>query len=289
MIRILLFAAGCILSAIWLFLYLKNMNKYKEITGSKAAGELFGSDAFCVGFALMKILKISFKDNASSEKMMLISEVYGEQYADFYSCLFKGAQITYSCTVFVFSTVMGAAADNAAFTAAGWIASFLLLFYLDENTRKKAVEKREAVLYELPDMISHLALLVRSGMVLREAWVKISESSDSVLCREMKKTTEDIRNGVPEVQALMKFTDRCRTREVRKFVNSLIQNLKKGNSELVYFLRAAASEQWEEKKNYVMKKSEMTEQKLIFPMLLIFAAIIMMVLVPALSGMTNIN
>ena len=287
MTRIILFSAGCAAAAFWMVLYLKNKNKYREITGSDAAKALFGYDTFCIGFALMKLLRVRAGKN-NSEKRQLISEVYGSQYADFYQYLFKGAQITYSYTVFVFSTVIGSAADNAAFVAAGWLSSVLLLFYLDAQTKKKAAEKREAVLYELPEMISRLALLVRSGMVLREAWVKISESSDSVLCLEMKKTTDDIRNGIPEIQAFLDLTERCRTREVRKFVNSLIQNLKKGNSELVYFLRAAASEQWEEKKNYVIKKSEMTEQKLIFPMLMIFAAVIIMVLVPALTGMTNI-
>ncbi len=286
MLRIILFASGCAAAVFWIFLYLKNINKYKEITGSDAAGELCGSDMFCIGFALMKLFRTGFRNN--NEKRLLISEVYGSRYADFYQYLFKGAQITYSYTVFVFATVIGAAADNAVLILSGWISSVLLLFYLDEQTKKKALEKREAVLYELPDMISRLALLVRSGMVLREAWVKISESSDSVLCQEMKKTTDDIRNGMPEIQAFMGLTERCRTREIRKFVNSLIQNLKKGNSELVYFLRAAASEQWEEKKNYVIKKSEMTEQKLIFPMMMIFAAIIIMILVPALTGMTNI-
>lgn len=288
MIRIILFFLSCASAAVWIILYFANKNKYKEITGSDAAGELFGCDTFCIGFALMKMFRIAFRDSKNSEKRQLVSEVYGSQYADFYQYLFKGAQITYSYTVFVISAVVGSATANAAFAAAGFLSSALLLFVLDAQTKKKALEKREAVLYELPEMISRLALLVGSGMVLREAWVRISESSDSVLCLEMKKTTDDIRNGVPEIRAFMQLTERCRTREVRKFVNSLIQNLKKGNSELVYFLRASASEQWEDKKNYIIKKSEMTGQKLIFPMLMIFAAIIIMVLVPALTGMTNI-
>lgn len=286
--KYILYFVGCSASVLWIVLYFFNRSRYEEITGSDAACELFGNDMFCVGFALMKIFRINFRNSTNTEKRMLVSEVYGSRYADFYQFLFKGAQITYSYTAFAFSAAAGAASDNAVLAVSGFLASFLLLFVLDAQIKKKALEKREAVLFELPDVISRLALLVKSGMVLREAWVKISESSDSVLCVEMRKTTEDIRNGMPEIQAYIMLTERCRTREVRKFVNSLIQNLKKGNSELVYFLRAAASEQWEEKKNYVKKKSEMTEQKLIFPMLMIFASIIMMILVPALAGMTNI-
>ena len=82
------------------------------------------------------------------------------------------------------------------------------------------------------------------------------------------------------VEAFERFADRCRTREIRKFTGSLVQNIRKGNAGLAECLQMLAAEQWEEKKNYVRKKAAASEQKLLFPMLLIFAAVIMMIIIP---------
>ena len=128
-------------------------------------------------------------------------------------------------------------------------------------------------------------LLINAGMVLRDAWSMIAESSDTALGREMKQTSSDIRNGMPETDAFNLFAERCRTKEIRKFAGSLVQNIKKGSAGLSESLQQLADEQWDEKKNYVRKKAASSEQKLLFPMLMIFVSIIMMIVVPVFTNM----
>ena len=101
----------------------------------------------------------------------------------------------------------------------------------------------------------------------------------------MRQTGSDIRNGMSEADAFEAFADRCRTREIRKFSGSLVQNLKKGSAGLSACLEELADEQWEEKKNYVKKKAAASEQTLLFPMLMIFVAIILMIIVPVFTNM----
>ena len=233
----------------------------------------------------MKILKINVRSGKFTEKRKNISEIYGQRYAEFYTYLFTGAQISYAALLFPVSLLAGAASGSLITALLGTAASVLMLFVLDGEVRKKTLEKHEEIMCELPDVIMRLNLLINAGMVLRDAWSMIAESSDTALGREMKQTSSDIRNGMPETDAFNLFAERCRTKEIRKFAGSLVQNIKKGSAGLSESLQQLADEQWDEKKNYVRKKAASSEQKLLFPMLMIFVSIIMMIVVPVFTNM----
>ena len=270
---------------IWLLLFFSGHRKYRNIIENDVSRKMFFHSMFFIGFSAMHVLKISIKSSRFSEKRKYAAELYGEEYAEFYTYLNTGAQLTYFLTLFPVSLLTGAAAGNETLAFLGAAVSVLMLFVLDGETKKKAKEKRERVLCELPDMISRLTLLVSAGMVLREAWKTISESSDSELCLEMRRTVSEMHNGIPQTEAFERFADRCRTREIRKFISALNQNLNKGSSELVMSLQQMSREQWEEKKNTVKKQGSAVEQKLLLPMMMIFAAIILMIIVPVFTNM----
>ena len=65
----------------------------------------------------------------------------------------------------------------------------------------------------------------------------------------------------------------------------VIQNLKKGNEELAYFLKDLSDEMWEVKKNEVKQKGEKANSRLLLPMMLIFIGILIMILVPVFQQM----
>lgn len=278
-------AAGTVLSAVWIMIFAKGYRKYDEITSVKAARELKLNGIFHTGFEIMKLLKINTGSGKFAEKRRNAVEIYGERYAGFYTYLFTGAQISYAALCLPVSLLAGAAAGSPALGLAGAAASVIMLFILDSDVKKKVSEKHDAVMCELPDIIMRLTLLLNAGMVLRDAWNMIAESSDTALGKEMRQTGSDIRNGMSEADAFEAFADRCRTREIRKFSGSLVQNLKKGSAGLSACLEELADEQWEEKKNYVKKKAAASEQTLLFPMLMIFVAIILMIIVPVFTNM----
>ncbi len=277
--------SGTFLMMVWILMFFAGCRKYKDILNTSAADRMTLSQIFFIGFTAMKILRINIKTERFAEKRRLCSEVYGPEYAEFYTYLNTGAQITYTVTLLPLSLLIGGAADSTAFAFIGVVASVLLMFYIDADVKKKASQKRDQIMCELPDIISRLALLVNAGMVLREAWDRIAASSDTIICTEMKRTGHDIRNGMPQAEAFIRFADRCRTKEIRKFISSINQNIQKGSSELVSSLQVMADEQWEEKKNFVKKKGNAVEQKLLLPMMMIFIAIILMIVVPVFINM----
>ena len=138
---------------------------------------------------------------------------------------------------------------------------------------------------DLPQVLSKLTLLVNSGMVLRDAWKKVSITGERTLYLEMQNTNLEMENGVMEIDAYRNFAERCNVKEVRKFTSLIIQNLNKGNEELAYFMKDLSDEMWEVKKNEVKQKGEKANSQLLLPMMMIFIGILLIIMVPIMQQM----
>lgn len=161
----------------------------------------------------------------------------------------------------------------------------LLILYLDLTLQDKLTARRQEIVLDLPQVLSKLTLLVNSGMVLRDAWKKVSITGERALYQEMQNANLEMENGVMEIDAYRNFAERCNVKEVRKFTSLIIQNLNKGNEELAYFMKDLSDEMWEVKKNEVKQKGEKANSKLLLPMMMIFIGILLMVMVPVMQQM----
>ncbi len=283
--QLILLAVSTPLALIWLFLAVANGKKYKEYTESAFAKEFQMSDLFCVGFSVMEILHINTKSRSAQMKIKEIAEIKGKRYAEYYYFILLGAKTTYIFTMIVFVCLLAVLADSVEALLFGILLGGLAIVYLDLTLQDKLTARRQELVLDLPQVLSKLTLLVNSGMVLREAWRRVSVTGDRVLYKEMQNTSLEIENGVMESDAYRNFADRCNVKEIRKFASLIIQNLKKGNEELAYFLKDLSDEMWEVKKNEVKQKGEKANSKLLFPMMLIFIGILLMILVPVFQQM----
>jgi type II secretion system protein F domain protein len=158
-------------------------------------------------------------------------------------------------------------------------------FYYYGTVMKEKIQKRsDEMLDEFTEVISKLALLVNAGMTLHEAWEKVANSNEGVLYGEMKISVDNMNNGIPEVDALYEFGQRSMVQEVKKFISTIVQGLTKGNKDLTMMLIQQSKEQWKLKQQYLRRKGEAANSKLLLPMLLIFIAILIMVVVPIFSN-----
>lgn len=159
-----------------------------------------------------------------------------------------------------------------------------LVFYLLENQVNEKLKKRRLnIQCDFPDFLNKLILLINAGMVISRAWERIvlSDTKNSPLSKELRFTLSEIKSGKPENKAYEDFAKRCRIPEITKFTSVVIQNLKKGNAELVSILRLQAVECWEMRKNAAKKLGEEASTKLIFPLMIMFIGILIIVLTPA--------
>lgn len=283
--QLILLTVSTPLALIWLFLAAANGKKYKEYTESAFAKEFQMSDLFCVGFSVMEILHINTKSRSAQMKIKEIAEIKGKRYAEYYYFILLGAKTTYIFTMVVFVCLLAVLADSVEALLYGILLGGLAIVYLDLTLQDKLTARRQELVLDLPQVLSKLTLLVNSGMVLREAWKRVSVTGDRVLYKEMQNTSLEIENGVMEADAYRNFADRCNVKEIRKFASLIIQNLKKGNEELAYFLKDLSDEMWEVKKNEVKQKGEKANSRLLLPMMLIFIGILLMILVPVFQQM----
>lgn len=270
---------------LWLYYAIFKAKKYEAYSKSEFAKEFQMNDFFCIGFSLMALLHINTKSGRAKTRIKEIGEIKGRRYAEYYYYILQGAKYTYAFTIFLVMFLLAVLVNSLEALLLGIIFSVLAVAYLELSLQDKITERRREILMDLPQVLSKLTLLVNSGMVLRDAWKRTAFTGKRVLYKEMQNTTLEIENGVMEIEAYKNFADRCSIKEVRKFTSLVIQNIQKGNEELAYFLSEMADEMWEMKKNEVKQKGEKANTKLLFPILLIFIGILMIVLVPVMNGL----
>ena len=281
--QLILLALATPFTLIWIYLAITGGKKYQKYTDSSFAKEFQMSELLCVGFSVMRILHISTKTRAAQAKIREIAEIKGKKYAEYYYYMLLGAKTTYTYTIVIVVMLLSAMSNNKGLLFMGLIVGGLLILYLDLALFDKLTARRQEILLDLPQVLSKLTLLVNSGMVLRDAWKRVSITGERVLYQEMQNTNLEMENGVTEIDAYRNFAERCNVKEIRKFTSLIIQNLNKGNEELAYFMKDLSDEMWEVKKSQVKQKGEKANTQLLLPMMLILIGILIMVMVPVMQ------
>jgi tight adherence protein C len=129
-----------------------------------------------------------------------------------------------------------------------------------------------------------MTLLVNAGMILREAWSQVAMNGSSAIYVEMRRTDDDSRNGISQVDAIIDFGNRSLNDKVKKFSSTLVQNLSKGSDDLVRFLMDQTRLNWNEKKERAKQKGAKAANLLIIPIGIMLVGIIVMVVVPIFSS-----
>lgn len=276
---------GTVLTIFWVFLYIRYHNQFDEVQMAIDGKQFFMPELFFIGFGVIDLFKINLKTTAGRKKEKKLSEIYGQKYAPFYHYCIMGAQITYLLTLLPIGLYVGVIVADLTFTGLAVVMTIVIVLYLDMQVNQEVEKRRDEILADYPDMLAKLTLLVNAGMVVREAWKQIAYSSDRILYKEMQLTSEEMQNGVSELDALYQFAERCALKEIRKFVSVLSQNIQKGGAELALSLKYMNKESWEDKKNRAKVKGEVAGQKLMIPTMMIFVGILMMICVPIFTNM----
>lgn len=243
-------------------------------------------ELYFVGFTLLNYVKKDYKTERDRRRRRQLSVLYSEKYAEFYLRAVYSKQVTMALLVLAFAAPMYCIARGSMLlflmTAAGACVTF---YYYGETTVSKVSKRKEEMLIAFPNVASKLALLINSGMILREAWERVAASGKGVLYLEMRRSVVLMRNGWSETDALFSFGQRCMIPEIKKFTSTLIQGEKKGNRELALSMTRQSKEVWELKRQLIRRQGEMANNKLMIPIFLTFIGILIMVIVPIFSNL----
>ncbi len=277
-------AAATPMVLLWVFLYFKYQDGFHAYTDQLSPKEYRMPELFFIGMGFMHLVHYNLRSQRGRKRIKEISEIKGQKYAEYYYYIIQGATFTYALTFIPLAFLLGVLADNPMMLVLGAAVSVLLIRYLQKDINDKLEERREELMLDLPQVLSKMALLVNSGMTMREAWVKVSTTGERSLYQEMRVASQEMANGTSDLEAFRNFADRCSVKQIRKFTSTLVQNMEKGNSELAYFLAEMSTEMWEEKKNMVKQKGETAGTKLLIPIGMIFVGVLILIIVPVFAN-----
>jgi tight adherence protein C len=159
------------------------------------------------------------------------------------------------------------------------VAVALGVFFLPDYWLAAQREARQAAIQNAAaDTIDQLTLVVEAGLGFDAALQRVASTNEGPLAVELQRTVDDIRAGVPRDQALRAFADRTRLPDIQRLVTALIQAQKYGVT-IAETLRIQSAELRDKRMQGVEEKAAKLATKMIFPTMLCFMPVCIIVLV----------
>ena len=175
------------------------------------------------------------------------------------------------------------------------LVSTVVLFFGFDKDLFSQIEKRNAqMMDDYPEIVGKLTLLVGAGMTVRGAWKKIAmdykekrdrEGMHRYAYEEMLYSVYEMESGTEETICYNHFSQRVGVQKYVKLVSLLDQNLKMGSKGLIINLQHESEDAFEERKSTAEKKGEEVGTKLLLPMVMMLAVVMVIIMVPAFMSM----
>lgn len=277
---------GTLLTLLFLlFLYLGR--KYDSATAPLSKKEHPFKDLYGVGFFWQETPPLRLRGKLGRRLLSQAQLLYGRQYAEYY------ARLAWAKTITLLHLTLAVAFTITAFVqppqapllllSGGLVALGVGNYGLD-NMKDRLEDRRRSCGDALPDIVTRLALLVNSGMVIREAWQTTANSGEGTIYDLMRLSVGYMENGSSISDAVYEFGVLSDTPEIKKMTGALIQGLEKGNADLSYLLIQQSSEQWNHKKQVMLQRGEVAASKLLLPIGLMFIGILIIIVVPIFTN-----
>jgi len=280
-----------LLAAALVSLYVVSAKKYENFI-EPLDKKLYPMKKFIpMGLYILDISGYKFTTGYDKRLLVKICELSGVKFSQCYLRVHWANKIVYIMLSLLFIASIGAVSKLDGSYLLFSLSTIAGVFYFTDNEINERIKKRRmSIRLDFPEFINKLALLINAGMTISRAWEKIviDNKKDGVLYEELSITLSDIRSGKPEQKAYEDFAKRCRSPEITRFVSVILQNLRKGNAEMVSILRVQANECWEIRKNTAKKLGEEASAKMLLPMMLMFLAILLIVGAPAVLAIRGI-
>lgn len=165
-------------------------------------------------------------------------------------------------------------------------------FFQDKDLHRQVLARREQMLGAYPVILSKLTMYLGAGMTIRGAFRKITadygKRQDTVdvnpIYEEMAYACNQLRAGVSESQAYELWAARTGLQDYARLSTMLNQNLKKGNATLLTRLKEEGDKALQQDLNMRRRKGEEAGTKLLVPMIMMMAVVMVLVMIPAFQS-----
>lgn len=160
-----------------------------------------------------------------------------------------------------------------------------------ERERQKEELRRKEMQRDYPDVLDKLVLFLQAGFSIRKAMEKLAADyqrnrrkyhiKERAAYEEIVKTCREIEGGVYEGDAYERMGKRCEISQYKILSVLLVQNLRKGNQNILELLEREAASAGEERKREARVRGEEASVKLLLPMIMQLIVVLVILMVPA--------
>ncbi|MGN0160056.1 MAG: type II secretion system F family protein [Lachnospiraceae bacterium] len=176
----------------------------------------------------------------------------------------------------------------------GLVAAVGIFLGMNRELDTRLKERQAQMVLDYSEIVSKLNILSGSGMSILRAWEKVVKDYEKKCLEgsmkkryayeEMKITYYEIQSGISESVAYAEFGRRCNVHEYLKLGTLLEQNVRKGAKGLSKMLEEEAILAFEQRKNVARKMGEEAGTKLLIPMIIMLAIVMVIVMIPAFTS-----
>lgn len=124
--------------------------------------------------------------------------------------------ILFGIVSFIFNVFIGLAAFIVG------LAAMVMIPTMRADKRRSLIED------SLPDALHHMAVAVRTGLVLESVIQEVSEAEYGPLSEEFARITLEIRKGRPLKEALLAFARRTRSKDIQRIMRLVLEGVEAG-------------------------------------------------------------
>ena len=165
------------------------------------------------------------------------------------------------------------------------------IFPLKERERQKEELRKKEMQRDYPDVLDKLVLFLQAGFSIRKAMEKLAidyqrnrqkyHMKERAAYEEIVKTCREMEGGVYEADAYERMGKRCKISQYKILSVLLVQNLRKGNQNILELLEREAASAGEERKREARVRGEEASVKLLLPMIMQLMVVLVILMVPA--------
>jgi tight adherence protein C len=218
-----------------------------------------------------------------------IQKIHGMRYSGEMTMLYLGEMMCYSWLLLSLGCVLSVVMGDKTGLVLGITLAILLPAAMVKDLHKKVQVRDQDILMELPELLNKIVLLVGAGETVQKAIAHCveakKEEQDHPLYRELIRMIGDWDSGYSFQQAFESFSKRCALQEVSIFTTTVLLNFRRGGHDFVLALRDLSRTLWEKRKMITRTRGEQASSKLVFPMVVIFMVVVVLVGSPAMMMM----
>ncbi len=239
---------------------------------------------YAFGFEVLARTAYSYRSRYDRKMCRNFCALYGRKHAAHYQQINLARKISISAFVFILLLLLSIIPNAWIALLFAFVGTACMAYYFDADVAQRLAKRREEIRRDFPEVLTSMVLLVNAGLIVDKAWKEVSKMGNGLIYREMRRASMLAENGVSLQDAWMEFSERCGEPNLDRIISALLQNLSRGNRELVFFLKRVSDESWNEQKHAIRRKGETASTKMLLPIMLIFLGILIMVLLPITSN-----